>query len=169
MKLKIEKLNDKQRDFFDFYNNNFEKYKTMSIKDISKEYGCGISFVYNFFESIGVKGIKEFIWNISYDKGQASLNDFKDGSENQKLFKEIFDTINLSNLRNLELCNENNKDIEALITDIIKTKRRFCLGFGYSKLAALDFIGPFHKIDNSFILVNDENYENSKTIEIIRN
>ncbi|AXK50988.1 MurR/RpiR family transcriptional regulator [Spiroplasma alleghenense] len=167
MKLNLEKLNDKQRDFWDFYNQNFDEFKTMSIKEISKIYGCGISFIYNFFNSLGIKGIKELIMSISFEQGQINSN--RIFNQELQLEDRIFETINQSNLRNNNLLKENKKIIDDLVNDIIRTKRRFCLGFGYSKLAALDFIGPFNHIDNSFVLVNDEDYEKSKLIQKINN
>ncbi|AVP48993.1 MurR/RpiR family transcriptional regulator [Williamsoniiplasma luminosum] len=139
--LNLSNLNDVQLDFYNFTLKNIELLLFSTVKEVAEKYGCGISFVYKFFQKIDVTGLKEYIYRLGVNEGfekKTSLNFVqkddedllkKPNSEAKTISEFLLIDYIKNNEVNFNLIDEQVKKISELC-NLINSNERKIYGFG---------------------------------------
>ncbi|QEH61994.1 hypothetical protein SCHIN_v1c07990 [Spiroplasma chinense] len=145
---KVNELNKKDIDFLNFCKNNIDLILDSNLKDISQQYGCGMSFIYNFFKKINISSINEFRVFLHTSKYKNEEN------EQINIMKSTIEDV----IDNNNVMFENQLDkIDDLLKEIFEQRKTlYICGLGYSGIAAYDFFALKFLINfNNWHFVNE--------------
>ncbi|QGS52281.1 hypothetical protein [Spiroplasma tabanidicola] len=174
MALNIQTLNEKQIDFYNFSIEKYNLFYCKTLKEIASIYGCGMSFIYNFFKKLNIKGLKNYISELNgiiYTK-KSFTNKMFDLNIKEKFQNSLFINFEqqIEQIKNIEI--QENKIV--LIKKILKNSNYiYGIGFGHSKLAIKDILSFFEFLNPNTIFLNyDKNIDikhfvNQKSVIII--
>ncbi|ARU90848.1 hypothetical protein SCLARK_0013 [Spiroplasma clarkii] len=142
MILKISDMNAKELDFYYYCRKNIDIVIDKPLNEVAKKFGCGVSFIYSFFEKNNILGVKDFVKILVEEK---CADDFEkqqllELTTDNKLWKPTIATINELKTEYSNAIDQYEK-IEIIAELINKCENVYGLGFGYSELAVKDFLG----------------------------
>lgn len=151
----LSNLRANQIDFYNYCLLNVDSLLDLTVGEIAKKYGCGISFIYCYFNALGISGLKEYIYRLGYLKGvERQIDDlfveqikkqsiYENSDEFQKIESEILLNYSNSHLNNFNLLVSQNKIIDEFCNTIASSKRLIGFGLGHSAICVDDLFGMF--------------------------
>lgn len=159
-------LNEKEIEFYNFVKENLNDVFNKTVQELSREYGCGISFIYNLFNKLKIDGIKTFVYKLGFQNGYIySISSAANQILNQKVVDTIEDvniifknslTENLNKLlvnynrcinSNAVLLGEQFSKLKLITNKLLKSKKIYGFGQGYAELPLLDLFSFLNKWD----------------------
>ncbi|ARU91044.1 hypothetical protein SCLARK_00287 [Spiroplasma clarkii] len=158
--INISNLTNDEVDFYNYTLKNVDLLIYSSLNEVSRDYGCGISFIYRFFEKIQVSGLKEYIHRLSFQLGmqattdqdlqeERTTKDKKIGDSNLKTIEgigyKLLADYNINNNLNYAMMKEQLSKLEYLCETISDVKNIYRFGLGHSELAIKELFGMLEK------------------------
>lgn len=150
--IELNNLSQKQIEFYNYSLKNWELLFQITIKELALKYGCGISFIYNYFDKIKVSGIKEYFLLV--------IKEIKYSEEIEKLFEDAKNIdinlfLNMDNqIQDYKLLQKQQDKINLLMDDLSNVSIVYGTAFGHSKLALQDFLGFYSFINSNCEFIN---------------
>ncbi|AHI53248.1 MurR/RpiR family transcriptional regulator [Spiroplasma culicicola] len=167
MKVNIAALNEKELEFFKFSMNNIDNFLFLPIKKVAEIYGCGISFIYNFFKKMNINGIKEYISlcvkELNYNR--SVLEELIGINNDAKKYEALLVNFDYELNQYKEIVAQSKK-IEVIKSYLYNAKKIYGIAFGHSKLAMQDFLGFYNYIDTNIEFIDyDKNFNLKQSLE----
>lgn len=148
----LNELNNKELEFYYYSLNHLDKLLSKSLSEIVADYGCGMSFIYNFFNKLNMTSLKEYIYFLGLTTGINKGNDDLLNVQN-KIGKKMIHNHELNNHRNLNLLELQEQQIQQFCESIKKANIVYGFGLGHSKLALNDLFGMLSRFGvNTYLL-----------------
>ncbi|AKU79942.1 hypothetical protein [Spiroplasma turonicum] len=171
--LNIQILNEKQIDFYNFSIKNIKIFEKFSLKEIAKKFGCGISFIYKYFEILGISGIKEYIVciNLIISK-KENLKELLVNNNGGFLDDELSYYF-IEQMNQVDIIKKQTRSINNFKNYLRQSRKVYGIAFGHSKLAIQDFLGFYSYINKNCEFLNCDskidfkNYIEKKSLIII--
>ncbi|WP_338983891.1 hypothetical protein [Spiroplasma endosymbiont of Othius punctulatus] len=155
MILDLHKLTEKQLEFYKYSIKNIDNFINMTVKEIAETYGCGISFIYTYFDKLKISGIKDYISKLTIETNSKD-NIIKNVLEPSSIDDQLL-AINIQ--QQIDDYNKIKNQVEKInqIKELFySSKNIYGVAFGHSKLAIEDLIGFYSFVDPKIELTNSE-------------
>lgn len=162
MSINIQSLNEKELDFYNFSIKHYNLFLVKTLKEISKIYGCGMSFIYNYFSKINVTGLKNYLYELfSMKNSETALYKELSQLKIQQKFVDSLLTDFEQQTAQFKTLDQQEAKLQKIKTLLYEAEIIYGLAFGHSKLAIKDFLGFYNFINNN---VNFLDYDRNSDI-----
>jgi len=164
-------LTEIEVDFYDFSLKNYDLFLHQTINEIAKKFGTGLSFIYSFFEKLGIKSLKEYIFFLGVVLSEKKVLFEQDKRKKKKFERETLFQKTIENIYGqYRLLDNQLTKINQLADEIHQKKDIFFIGLGYSRLAVEDFTGLFTYItEKNMKVINNTFIDYEKRLKEINN
>jgi len=128
-------LTEVEVNFYDFSLKNYNLFLTETISEIAKKFGTGLSFIYGFFEKLGIKSLKEYIFFLGVVLSEKNILFQENKTKNEIFEKEVLLQKTIENIYEQYRLLENQLlKINQLADEIHQNKDIFFIGLGFGSL-----------------------------------